>query len=101
MLPPERLGAGMRRREFLGVLGGAAATWPVAGWAQQATLPVIGYLSGRTLADSKPLVAAFRKGLQDTGFVEGQNVSIEYRWAGGQYAELPKLASDLVNRRVT
>ena len=89
----------MRRRKFLGLVG-CAATWPVVARAQQA-LPVIGYLSGRTLAASRSLVAAFRKGLQEVGFVEGQNVSIEYRWAEGQYAELPKLASDLVNRRVT
>jgi len=90
----------MRRREFLWVVGGAAAAWPLAARAQQATLPVIGYLSGRTLNDSKPLVAAFRRGLQEAGFVDGQNVLIDYRWAGGQYAQLPTLASDLVSRRV-
>jgi putative tryptophan/tyrosine transport system substrate-binding protein len=71
----------MRRREFLGFVGCAAVTWPVVARAQQA-FPVIGYLSGRTLADSKHLVAAFGKGLQEAGFVEGQNVSIEISMGG-------------------
>ena len=87
----------MRRREFIGVLGGAAATWPLATYAQQG-LPVIGYLSSRSLNDSVALVAAFRKGLSETGYDEGKNVAIEFRWAGGQYDRLPAMAADLVQR---
>ena len=89
----------MRRREFLAVIGGGLATWPYAARAQQ-PMPVIGYLSSRSLGDSAALVAAFRKGLGEAGFIEGQNVAIEYRWAEGQYDRLPAQAADLARQGV-
>ena len=90
----------MRRREFITLLGGAAAAWPVAARAQQQQLPVIGILSSRSRATDALLLAVIRQGLNDTGFVEGRNVSIEYRWAEGNYNQLAALAADLVGRKV-
>ena len=88
----------MRRREFITFVGSAAA-WPFAAHAQSA-VPVIGLMSGRSPEDSKALIAAFHQGLNQAGFVEGKNVSVEYRWALGQYDRLPALAADLVKRGV-
>jgi putative tryptophan/tyrosine transport system substrate-binding protein len=90
----------MRRRKFITLLGGAA-TWPLAAHAQQPMIPVIGCLNSAAAAPIAHLLAAFRRGLGETGFVEGQNVAIEYRLAEGQYDRLPALAADLVNRRVS
>jgi putative ABC transport system substrate-binding protein len=89
----------MRRREFIAGLAGAAA-WPVVARAQQPTLPVIGFVSGVSAHASAGRVAAFRQGLGETGYVEGQNVTVEYHWLDGQYDRLPALMADLVRRRV-
>jgi putative ABC transport system substrate-binding protein len=90
----------MRRRDVLVLLGGAATLWPRVGAAQQKAMPVIGYLSGRSPGLSAPYVVAFHQGLGETGYVEGQNVAIEYRWAEGRQDRLPAMAADLVNRKV-
>jgi putative ABC transport system substrate-binding protein len=90
----------LRRREFITLLGGAAAAWPLAARAQQPGMPVIGWMSGRGPEDSAHLLAAFHKGLREAGFVEGQNIAVEYRWARGQYDRLPALAAELVSRGV-
>jgi putative tryptophan/tyrosine transport system substrate-binding protein len=87
----------MRRREFIAGLGGAAA-WPLAARAQQPAVPVIGYLSPQSAQGSKNFTVPFLQGLKDTGYVEGQNVAVEYRWAENQYDRLPALAADLVRR---
>jgi ABC-type uncharacterized transport system substrate-binding protein len=91
--------SGMGRREFVALLGGAAA-WPVAAWAERAPLPVIGYLSARTAEDSGEILAEFRRGLAATGFVEGRNLAIEYRWLEGRYNLLPEMIGDLIRRQV-
>jgi len=90
----------MRRRDFITLLGGAAAAWPLAARAQQPRLPVVGFVSARAQAGSERYEAAFRKGLNGAGFVEGQNVTIEYHWLNSEYDRLPALMADLVRRRV-
>src|SRR5215207_4424062 len=89
----------MRRRDFIILLGGAT-TWSIAARAQQAAMPVIGFLSSRSPGESNDLVVAFRRGLRDAGFIEGQNLLIAFRWAEGRYDRLSALVAELVDLRV-
>ena len=91
----------MKRLEFIALIGGAAATWPIAARAQQPAMPVIGVLSTRAPGEDPHLLAAFRNGVKEAGYVEGQNTALEHRFAEGKYDRLPALAADLVRRQVT
>jgi putative ABC transport system substrate-binding protein len=91
----------MRRREFIWLFGGAAVLWPLAVHAQQRPMPVIGFLNVASPGPLRQQIAAFREGLKKSGYVEGQNVAVEYRWAEGQYERLPELAADLVRQQVS
>ncbi len=91
---------GMRRREFVALLGGAAATWPLAARAQQPAMPIVGYLGAASPHTGVQILAALRQSLAEAGYVEGRNVAIEPHWAAGQYERLPAMAAEMVRRQV-
>src|SRR5215510_2391453 len=90
----------MRRRDFLTLLGSAAVTWPFAARAQQSSMPVVGFVSGRSPSSDAFLVEGFRRGLRENGFTEGQNVALEFRWADGRLDRLPAMTAELIERKV-
>ena len=100
-LCPELMGAACRRRDFIKVIAGSAVAWPFAARAQQPTMPVIGFMNVASAKSYARHLSAFLKGLSETGYVDGQNVAIEYRWAEGRNDRLPAMAADLVHRQVT
>src|SRR5262252_161022 len=98
--PEGHMASCIRRRKFLATLLGGAAAWPLAARAQQPAVPVVGFVNARSAEGSSHYGAAFRKGLEETGYIEGQNVTVEYHWLEGRYDRLPSLMADLVRRQV-